>query len=187
MFALPLKSLSSFRLCQDSGLQTTWNSRSSPRAQEWPSWSHSLYTLLRPLGVKAFQGAGLEAWGSECRTEDTMNVANFDYWKELLKKQQLVKAVSLGESGHCFCQDQDPAQTELCFLYSGYSSIQNQGKGLDCITCSGSRRFLNTEPNSGAMCLLRPQGQMYISGLKKTLGKCPVRLHYRKQTKLGQS
>lgn len=154
----------------------------APGHRNGPAGAIVFILFWGPWKVKAFQGAGLAAWGSEY-----MDVANFDYWKELLRKQQLVKEVSPGETGHCFCQDQDPTQTELCFLYSGYSSIQNQGKGLDCITCSGSRWFLNTEPNSGAKCLLRPQGQIYISDLKKTLGKCSVRLNDRKQTKLGQS
>lgn len=105
-------------LRENSVLLTAWNSRYSPRAQEWPSRGLSLHTLLRPLGSKGIQGAGLVAWGSEYRTEDTLDVANFDYWKELLQSQQLVKEVSSGETGHCFCQDQDPTNWALLPLFS---------------------------------------------------------------------
>ena len=116
-----------------------------------------------------------------------MGVANFDYRKELLKRQQLVKEISPRETGHRFCQDQDPTQTELCFLYSGCKTMRTRIKVLTASHALAVSDSLTLSLIRGGKCLFRPQGQIYISDLKKTLGKHPVRLNYRKQTKHGQS
>ena len=117
----------------------------APGHRNGPAGASVFILFWGPWEVKAFQGAGLVAWGSEYRTEDTLDVANFDYWKELLQSQQLVKEVSSGETGHCFCQDQDPTPTELCFLYSGCKAMRTRVKVLtashalavgDCLTLS---------------------------------------------------
>lgn len=159
---LPLKSLSS------SGSARTlscWQLESlviqpqgTGMAQQEPQ---SSYSSEAPWEVKAFQGAGLVAWGSEYRTQGHPDVANFDYWKELLQSQQLVKEVSSGETGTASARIRTHTNWALLPLFR-LQGDENQGKGVDCITCSGSLRLPNTEPNSGGKCLLRPQGQIYI-------------------------